>query len=530
MLSISTAAIQRYKNSDRRIRVKIVLNGETDIDGNYIQKLTFTERSAATNQLSMGEACSAQVTLSMYKPPDIGFSLVGAYFDVWVGVVLTDCRLGRFKVDKVTTNASTAVDTSAITYTITAYDAMYEMSGNKYTPSISFPANINDVVNEIANKNGLSADVITSNITIDKVYDVSEKDMLGYIAGLLGKNVRVDRYGRIVFYWYSKPGTDGYEIDTDQQFMNGFVRTSAEDYTINSITSGTTDNVIVAGDGRGIQFSNPYMTQDILNTIWDNVRYSTYTPATLKYRCCPAIEIGDIVTVKDIRGNEYDLYVTAQTINIAGGMDAEITSIGGGDTVSMMNKSPTEKKLEQLANSLTESFKNSFKTITGAENGYFNIDVDENGIPVGWSIKDTPTITPTTHIWRMTMGGFAFSLNGGASFSNFALDLNGNISANAITTGTMSAQRIAVEGGTLDDYFKVGTDDDGQIYVQIGSSDSPIVLKEVNDRIGFYDADGNVLAFFSNNAFDIVNLQRFKIGNFAFVPRTNGNLSFMKVV
>lgn len=528
MINISTEFNEYVQGFDRNISVRLVLNDNLELDGEYIKDISFTERATEATYLSMGECCAKQVIVNMYKPSKEQFFLNGSYLDIYVGVSEWEVPLGRFYVDTVTTNELTAVNADAITYTITAYDAIYKMSAKKYVPTISFPASANDIVRELAQSNGLTVtESIESDIVIDTAYDCYEKNMLCYIAGLMGKNVRINRYNQIEFYWY----TDyGYVVDEDQQYMSGLVRSSSENFSINSITSGTSDNIIVSGNGVGIEFENPYMSQEKLDGIFADVGYSTYTPATLKYRCNPAVEIGDILTVIDTRGVEYQIYVTAQTLSISGGLVADITSIGGSESVSLTTKTPTEIKLEQLSNSLTESFKENFKAITGATDGYFSIDLDSNGIAIGWSIKDTPTITPTTHIWKMTMGGFAFSSDGGASYSNFALDLNGHVSASAITTGTMSAQRIGVEGGTLDDYFKVGKDDSGQIYVQIGSSKSSIKLKEVNDRIGFYDNEDNLLAFFSNNAFDIVDLQRFKIGNFAFIPRTNGNLSFMKVV
>ena len=71
----------------------------------------------------------------------------------------------------------------------------------------------------------------------------------------------------------------------------------------------------------------------------------------------------------------------------------------------------------------------------------------------------------------------------------------------------------------------------GELYLELGSADNTIVLRQENDRISFCDGkSGNELAFFSNSAFEIVQLDRFRIGNFAFIPRVTGNLSLTKVV
>lgn len=71
--------------------------------------------------------------------------------------------------------------------------------------------------------------------------------------------------------------------------------------------------------------------------------------------------------------------------------------------------------------------------------------------------------------------------------------------------------------------------EDGAIV--IGIKGNPIILKMKNDRISFTE-NGAEVAYISNHRMFITELEvttAFYIGNFAFVPRTNGNLSFKKV-
>ncbi len=82
-------------------------------------------------------------------------------------------------------------------------------------------------------------------------------------------------------------------------------RTTDENIIIHSLTSGTEDHVIACGEGYGISFHNPYMTQEILNHIFSNIKDFTYTPLSLQYRGNPALEIGDVVLVEDQHGQFY---------------------------------------------------------------------------------------------------------------------------------------------------------------------------------------------------------------------------------
>lgn len=71
--------------------------------------------------------------------------------------------------------------------------------------------------------------------------------------------------------------------------------------------------------------------------------------------------------------------------------------------------------------------------------------------------------------------------------------------------------------------------EDGNII--LGNSGSELILKQQNDRISFIDGGAEV-AYFSNKRIVVTDakfLTTLQIGNFAFVPRQNGNLSFVKV-
>lgn len=70
---------------------------------------------------------------------------------------------------------------------------------------------------------------------------------------------------------------------------------------------------------------------------------------------------------------------------------------------------------------------------------------------------------------------------------------------------------------------------DGNIV--LGQENNLLGLKLTNERIEFL-VDGNVIAYFSNRNLVVANgefEETLKLGNFAFVPRTDGSLSFKKV-
>jgi hypothetical protein len=70
---------------------------------------------------------------------------------------------------------------------------------------------------------------------------------------------------------------------------------------------------------------------------------------------------------------------------------------------------------------------------------------------------------------------------------------------------------------------------DGQIL--LGEVGNELELQIANDRISFLQ-DGAEVAYFSNRKLYVTDTQilhSLQLGSFAFMPRTNGNLSFKKV-
>ena len=70
---------------------------------------------------------------------------------------------------------------------------------------------------------------------------------------------------------------------------------------------------------------------------------------------------------------------------------------------------------------------------------------------------------------------------------------------------------------------------DGNIV--LGEEGNTLTLQIANDRISFLDS-GQEVAYFSNNKLYVTDgefLHSLQLGNFAYMPRSNGNLSFKKL-
>ena len=350
--------------------------------------------------------------------------------------------------------------------------------------------------------------------------DLTCRQYIGYFAGLLGCNARFSRAGNLSFVWYTDTA---YTIDRNSQYMGGCKRLTEKDVVVQSITSGYEGNEMVAGNGVGISFENPFMSQEILDGIHAKIGTPTYTPMQVKWRGNPAIEAGDIVTVEDSGGTLRAVYVMEQTLRIGGGLHSEIKCFGSSDEEISFSTSPTEKKMQKIYTKLQEAIAEATQLLNGAGGGVFEI-LDENGdgINDGWIIHSADG----DRFIKANLNGIGLTRNGGATYEQ-AITPAG-INADTITVGQMSAQRISVGDKTLGDVFSVDLDEDGHPVVTIGASNSDIVQKQTNSAITFVSGSETV-AKFSITGAEWSDLQQMKYCGFIWTKSSvTGNVRFTK--
>ena len=466
MLNVTQNYLNTVSHYSRDVVTRVYFNdSETPVQGD-LMRVQIKELGQSSEALTLGDLCTNEATVKFIMP-SVVIPLEGGKFRVEhgikVGYEYIFVSLGTFYISQIEEIEGTRQ------FTITGYDRSKRLE-KEYVPTITLPTTVEAVVRDICTQCNIVLDesFLFPNIAIETMYDGNCKETLKYMAGLMGKNAKINRDDKLTFYWYkpitstedettailnkaildkmilnnsgsTSTGDLSYQITQAMQYMSGFKKTTAEDITIGSLTSGSEENTLVSGVGRGIKFLNPYMTQEILDGIYENIGGFTYTPSTTKFNGNPAIEIGDVIQVQDRQGVYHNIIVSGHDIVLIG-MNATITSKGSTEADIVMKQSPTEIKLNKMYNTLQQSFKNSTELITGARGGHFVITKDENGYPTGFMIMDTPTLTDNTKLWIFNKNGLGFSEDGGTTIKNFAFDLFGNLNANVITTGVLQGE------------------------------------------------------------------------------------------
>jgi len=437
MISTTKQYKEKILSDDRQLRMKIIMNGNQEIDGHSLKNVSIHEVSNGKETLTIGSICSHSIKVTMLNVEGLAYE--NSSLEVYIGLVMDEniewIPMGTFLVSEVSRNNPYEVS-------LEGYDKMNLLNVD-YQPQITYPATLDDVVTDIVNQCHMTFKKVPfEHIVIDRPLAVTCKEMLSYMASLLGKNVRMNRYGQLEFFWY----TDSqYAIEDHVLYQDGFKQTNLA-LTISSLTSGDEDHVLTCGSGYGITFANPYMTQERLNAIFQKINGFTYLPCQCLWRGDPSIEVCDLIQIKD-----HNVVIMENVISFDGGMKSSIESSGQTEKEVVMSKSPTEILLKKFYHTLLNSYKDISENILGHQGGYYTVDMDVNGYPCGWTIMNTPTLRDDTHLWRMSMGGFGYSEDGGKTFRHYAFDLDGRLSANVMTTGQLNGDmfELDLEKGTV---------------------------------------------------------------------------------
>lgn len=348
---------------------------------------------------------------------------------------------------------------------LTAYDKIADMDVTYVKPrTMTLPTTVGAIVSDIASKHGITTDVV-SDRQIYSIEQCTEREMLGYMAGLTGQNAVIDRNGVLTFRGYGfsanvatmESGIDQYpnkiytygivyDVDREHQLENG-VQVDGS-FKIKSVTSGTEESSYTAGSGKGLTFSNPYITKNEIKAIYGYLKDFTYYTGSVSWFGNPAIECGDMITVVDKDEEERLFLVSSNTWNMSGGLSMDTVSADNGDSeINFSSESPTDRKINALRTSYQEFVAEQMNEIRGLNGGIIRLeDTNEDGINDRLVACDN-TNTEEAKDWLIINAeGIGLSSTGEEGTFVTAITKNG-INADSIYTGTLSADHIS--GGTL---------------------------------------------------------------------------------
>lgn len=556
MLTVTDGYKNKIYSNEREFLIKVTFDNSEDnvLTGDEVQTISFEEVVNSADELILGSSCSNKISMSIIDaPPTIDYA--NLYFDIEIGLknVLNEgisstewIALGRFYPIEVTS------DNDFKTVKIIAYDGFSKMN-DKYIAENENITTLQELYDDFKSqlntkcKITLKEETLTNYVINYKNLDVTYTQMAGIIAGCLGGFARFNRKGILEICKYEE--TD-LLISNELIYMDGFVRNTKDKVVIKGITSGTNENPIVKGDGASgyiITYTNDLITSEMVSDIYNEVKDLEYVPCEIKWLGDLALQAGDIINVEDNKDDVHSVVVMNHTLEIGGGINDTIHCYGKSENESALsnNYSSASEKFKRIYSTMEDAILNATKVITGNSGGYVILkDSNEDGKPDEILISDSEDIE-SANIWRWNKEGLGFSSNGYNGPYAQAMTSDGKIVADMITTGTLNAERIAVETydnskNVLTDYinFNNGTITIGKNVIgEDGEAKQILKLVETAEELKFVKGDGInediPLAKMTGNSLEIGteenNFTSLRLGNFGFFPRSNGNLSFKKV-
>lgn len=233
--------------------------------------------------------------------------------------------------------------------TFTAYDRM--MNTERTFSMDGTTTNTVAVLKMIADITGVP--IVTTGLTaismkVPKGY--SCREVLSYVAQLHGAFAVCNRRGQIELHTYVdsnykvKPSRywGNFEHNDYTFDVSKFICYTGQDKNGKSIS-------ISSGSGaRSVSFSNPFMTQTVLNNILASFKNFSYMPGTLKMMGDPRLDSWDVLTVEDLSGNTYNVPVMKLEWEYDGGLTYSVEAVGLSEEETNADyKGPQTKEMER---------------------------------------------------------------------------------------------------------------------------------------------------------------------------------------
>lgn len=311
MYPISSLYEQFIRQRYRTWNVKVDIEG-TVYDSSQVVDFQIENSLVSGSEFEIGTAISSKLTLTLKVPdqisanakvkPYLALSLdnmrwVDATFPwedadfPWVGGATEWLPLGEFYVDNREKVGSVWV--------YTCYDRLM-FANAAYISSLTFPATMRDVWDEICSRIGLTCD---STVQINPAYTIDQaptgytmRQMMGYIAGCNSASVYVGKDGLGRFRKYSAADTSVYDLGP-ADYTKAVQTNPIKTYTRVVVTYDTTDDLAYekgeGDDNQTLYIENPFATQEIVDDLYAALNGFTYMPLTMDARGYPQLEAGD---------------------------------------------------------------------------------------------------------------------------------------------------------------------------------------------------------------------------------------------
>ena len=351
--SVSEQYLEKMQSNLRTFIPRMTVDG-VEVDGEIQSGLTINLGSCGSEQFAIGNVYIPYITASI---AECSKPLQDKEILLEMGLALDDGtveykKVGYFTVEKPATDK---FQTS-----FTAYGRLMKRTGGVFISTLSYPATIQAVLNEVSAQTGLTIrlnGLTTAGEIPTPIVGETHREVLMRIAGLLGGFVTEDGDGNVVISKYAL--NKAVTVDTD--FCYSYPETADMAYTVTGLEvivreEGTDEegNTIagekyISNSVVNIKMQHPYMTESMFRTCESNIVGFSYMPAKAEFLGDIRLEPWDSIVLTD-EDPEAGIDVPCMnithvwdgglttTINAPGQTETEYLSASGGPMSTMVDR------------------------------------------------------------------------------------------------------------------------------------------------------------------------------------------------
>ena len=329
MQTTSTEYKTKIKEASRQFQCKITI-GDRIFTNEDIVDVKIDGNIQPQDGFMIGSTSSTTLDLTLLNKGDTIYSTnqIKVEIGLNIGSTIEYILMGYYNID----------DIVKTDYTIkfTAFDNMIKFE-TPYFSDLGENATLQQIVNELASKTGVQFTGSLPSYTVKKLEGFTCREVLGYVASLCGGNALINREGKFTIV---VPKDINYSIDTSNYFD---YKREEVTYKIGKISCTPRENELVKGslgvDSMELQFENPWVTESILNDIYNKLNGFKYLGYSMKWQGDISLDLGDIVTIIDKKGVVRKHPILSQKFNYTGGLTVEMGAKGESKNKNSFNSS-----------------------------------------------------------------------------------------------------------------------------------------------------------------------------------------------
>lgn len=280
-----------------------------------------------------------------------------------------------------------------------------------------------------------------------------------------------------------------------------------ESVALNGLTEWRVDNVQLIYDQR----------ENALQGIYDNLYDLTYYPFEAKTEGHGWHEVGDSINT-NIDGETKKVFITNVSLFIDGSIDENIKGVSQSSKGTNYNRASSVEKRITRTEIIVDKQKGEIESIIQQVEGY-DVQISQleqnsesivsNVAKIYYTKNEAQELEQTINT-QFSQTNESFEMK----FENIIQDLQATQTSTDAQFQNISKYIRFIDGNIV-----------------LGEENNLLTLRIENDKISFLENDVEI-AYWQNRKFYAVDgefINSLRLGNFAFIPRANGNLSFKKV-